>query len=54
MLLAPTGVEEMHVKKLLVLAIAAAVGFAIWKKVQDDRAEQELWTEATNEFADLR
>jgi hypothetical protein len=47
-------VEEIVVKKLVVLAIAAAVGFLIWKKVQDDRAEQDLWTEATNEYADLR
>ena len=51
---APKGVEEIVVKKLVVLAIAAAVGFLVWKKVQDDRAEQDLWTEATNEFADLR
>jgi hypothetical protein len=51
---APEGVEEIVVKKLVVLAIAAAVGFLVWKKVQDDRAEQDLWTEATNEFADLR
>ena len=41
-------------KKLLVLAVAAAAGFMIWKKLQDDQAEQDLWTEATNEFADLR
>jgi len=51
---AASGEEEIDVKKLVVLAIAAAAGFLIWKKVQDDRAEQDLWTEATNEFADLR
>ena len=42
-------------KKLIVLGIAAAAaGFLVWKKMQDDQAEQDLWTEATNEFADLR
>ena len=46
--------EEVDVKKLVVLAVAAAAGFLIWKKLQDDQAEQDLWTEATNEFADLR
>jgi hypothetical protein len=36
------------VKKLLLLL--ALVGFgalAVWKKVQSDRAEIDLWTEAT-------
>ncbi len=41
-------------KKLLVLALAAVGAFALWKKFQDDQAEQDLWTEATNEAADLR
>ena len=41
-------------KKLIVLAVAAAAGFLVWKKLQDDKAEQDLWTEATSEFADLR
>jgi hypothetical protein len=35
------------VKKLLVLA-AAAAGLAAWRKVQADRAEQDLWAEATD------
>jgi hypothetical protein len=35
------------VKKLLVLAIVGIVGFAVWRKVQADRAELDLWTEAT-------
>jgi len=42
------------VKKLVLLLIIAAAGFAVWKKIQSDQAEQDLWTEATNEFADLR
>ncbi|MGZ4594586.1 MAG: DLW-39 family protein [Actinomycetes bacterium] len=41
-------------KKLIVLAVVAAAGFLVWKKLQDDKAEQDLWTEATSEFADLR
>jgi hypothetical protein len=42
------------VKKLIVLALAAAVGFLAWRKIQADQAEQDLWTEATSEGADLR
>ena len=41
-------------KKIFVLALAAAGGFFAWKKVQSDKLEQDLWTEATNEAADLR
>lgn len=35
-------------KKLLVLVVMALGGFAIWRMVQQDRAEQDLWTEATS------
>jgi hypothetical protein len=36
------------VKKLLiVVAVLALGGFAVWRKVQADRAELDLWTEAT-------
>jgi hypothetical protein len=35
------------VKKLLVLALLALGGLLIWRKVQADRAELDLWTEAT-------
>jgi hypothetical protein len=42
------------VKKLVVLVLAGAAGFLAWKKVQGDQAEQDLWTEATNEGIDLR
>ena len=41
-------------KKLVVLALAGAAGFLAWKKFQGDQAEQDLWTEATNETVDLR
>lgn len=35
------------VKKLLLLAVAGLGVLAVWKKVQADRAELDLWTEAT-------
>lgn len=41
-------------KKLLVLLLAAGAGFLVWRKMQADKFEQDLWTEATNEVADLR
>ena len=34
-------------KKLLVLMLLGVGAFAIWRKVQADRAELDLWTEAT-------
>ncbi|HEY2508904.1 MAG TPA: DLW-39 family protein [Streptosporangiaceae bacterium] len=34
-------------KKLLVLALIGLSALAIWRKVQADRAELNLWTEAT-------
>lgn len=33
-------------KKLIVLAIAAGAGYLIFRKIQQDRAEQDLWNEA--------
>ena len=36
-------------KKLLLLAVVAAGAFAVWRKVQADRAELDLWTEATTD-----
>jgi hypothetical protein len=35
------------VKKLLLLALVGLGVFALWRKVQADRAELDLWTEAT-------
>jgi hypothetical protein len=35
------------VKKLIALAILGLGALAIWRKVQSDRAELDLWTEAT-------
>ncbi|HWG64970.1 MAG TPA: DLW-39 family protein [Streptosporangiaceae bacterium] len=34
-------------KKLLLLVVAGLGVFAVWRKVQADRAELDLWTEAT-------
>lgn len=34
-------------KKLLVIALLGLSAFAVWRKVQADRAELDLWTEAT-------
>jgi hypothetical protein len=36
------------VKKLLVVAVLGLSAFAVWRKVQADRAELNLWTEATS------
>ena len=35
------------VKKLLLLVVLGLSAFAVWRKVQADRAELDLWTEAT-------
>jgi hypothetical protein len=40
-------VRERIVKKLLLLALVGVGIFAVWRKVQADRAELDLWTEAT-------
>ncbi|HXW88605.1 MAG TPA: DLW-39 family protein [Streptosporangiaceae bacterium] len=34
-------------KKLLIVAVLGLSAFAVWRKVQADRAELNLWTEAT-------
>ena len=36
----------MKIKIVLVVVLALG-GFAVWRKVQSDRAELDLWTEAT-------
>jgi hypothetical protein len=35
------------VKKLLLVVLLVVSAFAVWRKVQADRAELDLWTEAT-------
>jgi hypothetical protein len=37
------------VKKLLLLVLVGVGIFAVWRKVQADRAELDLWTEATTD-----
>jgi hypothetical protein len=37
------------VKKLLLVALIGMGAFALWRKVQSDRAELDLWTEATTD-----
>lgn len=36
------------VKKLLILALVALGGFVVYRRLQQDRAELDLWTEATS------
>jgi hypothetical protein len=35
------------VKKLLILALVVLGAFAVWRKVQAQRADLDLWSEAT-------
>ncbi|MFD0854371.1 DLW-39 family protein [Actinomadura adrarensis] len=35
-------------KKLLILAVVALGGFVVWRRLQQDREELDLWTEATS------
>ena len=35
-------------KKLLLITLAALGGYFVYRQVQADRAEQDLWTEATD------
>jgi hypothetical protein len=34
-------------KKVLILIVLALSGFAVWRKVQAQRADLDLWSEAT-------
>jgi hypothetical protein len=35
------------VKKLFILAVLVLGGFAVWRRVQAQRADLDLWSEAT-------
>lgn len=35
-------------KKLLTLVVVAAAAFAVWRKVESDRAEEAIWAEVTD------
>jgi uncharacterized iron-regulated membrane protein len=41
------------VKKLLIVAALAGIGYVIYRQVTASKAEQDLWSEATTE-PDLR
>ncbi|TXL91930.1 hypothetical protein EW053_04750 [Streptomyces sp. IB2014 016-6] len=50
---APEGPKDKErrgraVKKLLLVALAAIGGLLVYRQIQADRAEQDLWTEATD------
>jgi len=36
------------VKKLVLIVVVAAAAFAIWRKVEADRAEEAIWAEVTD------
>jgi hypothetical protein len=38
----------MRMKKLLILIMVVLGGFAVWRKVQAQRADLDLWSEATS------
>jgi hypothetical protein len=37
------------VKKLLLISAIVAAGFAIWRKVESDRAEEAVWAAVTDD-----
>jgi hypothetical protein len=39
-------------KKVLILIVVALGGFAVWRKVQAQRADLDLWSEATSSDED--
>jgi hypothetical protein len=41
------------VKKLILIAALAAVGYVVYRQISASQAEQDLWTEATS-APDLR
>ena len=40
--------SEVVVKKLLLLVLAGIGAFAVWRKMESDKAEQDLWAQATD------
>jgi len=35
-------------KKIMLLLVAGAAGFLVWRKLEADKAEQALWAEVTD------
>jgi hypothetical protein len=44
----PRFTRRFAVKKLFLLALAGVGAFAIWRKMESDKAEQDLWAQATD------
>ena len=42
------AVPEVTVKKLVVGVALAAVGFALWRKFEANKAEESVWAKATD------
>lgn len=39
-------------KKFVLIALVAAAGWYVWSKVEQERAERELWAEVTDSFGE--
>ncbi|MFD1505919.1 DLW-39 family protein [Georgenia yuyongxinii] len=39
-------------KKVFLLATAAAAGYVAWIKIRQDREERDLWAEVTDSFGE--
>ena len=49
-----TGIgDDVGMKKLLLLIALAGIGYVVYRQVMANKAEQDLWSEATNQ-PDLR
>ncbi|ANC32033.1 hypothetical protein ATJ88_0061 [Isoptericola jiangsuensis] len=35
-------------KKLMIVLLAAAAGYLVWRRVSTDAADRDLWTEVTD------
>lgn len=37
-------------KKLLFVLVAVGAGYVVWRKLSEDNAERDLWSEVTDTF----
>ena len=37
-------------KKLLFVLVVVGAGYAVWRKLSEDNAERDLWSEVTDTF----
>jgi hypothetical protein len=49
----PTPWMGLIVKKLLLVVLLAGIGYVVYRQISANKAEQDLWSEATSE-PDLR